>query len=103
VRKSGVDPHQYLEVLTGTLFAAPIFRTYGSLIAERRYQPAGFKMPLGLKDVTLALDAARAATVPMPVASVIRDHMIAALARGYGDFDWSALGELAALNAGLGS
>jgi 3-hydroxyisobutyrate dehydrogenase-like beta-hydroxyacid dehydrogenase len=103
VRKSGVDPHQYLEVLTGTLFAAPIFRTYGSLIAERRYQPAGFKMPLGLKDVTLALDAARAATVPMPVASVIRDHMIAALARGYGDFDWSALGELAALNAGLSS
>jgi 3-hydroxyisobutyrate dehydrogenase-like beta-hydroxyacid dehydrogenase len=101
VRKSGVDPHEYLELLTGTLFSAPIFRTYGSLIADRRYQPAGFKMPLGLKDVTLALDAARAATVPMPIASVIRDHMIAALAQGYGELDWAALGELAAVNAGI--
>ena len=101
VRKSGVDPTQYLEVLTGTLFSAPIFQTYGSLIAERRYQPAGFKMPLGLKDITLALDAARAATVPMPLASLIRDHMIAALAQGFSDADWSALGELAARNAGI--
>jgi len=101
VRKSGVDPNQYLELLTGTLFSAPIFRTYGSLIAERRYQPAGFKMPLGLKDITLALEAARAATVPMPLASLIRDHMIAALAQGFSDADWSALGELAARNAGI--
>jgi 3-hydroxyisobutyrate dehydrogenase-like beta-hydroxyacid dehydrogenase len=101
VRKSGVDPQQYLEVLTGSIFTAPIFRTYGSLIAERRYRPAGFKMPLGLKDVTLALDAARAATVPLPLASLVRDHMIAALAQGFGDEDWSALGELAARNAGI--
>jgi 3-hydroxyisobutyrate dehydrogenase-like beta-hydroxyacid dehydrogenase len=58
-------------------------------------------MPLGLKDVTLALDAARAATVPMPIASVVRDHMIAALAQGLDDADWSALAEVAARNAGL--
>ena len=101
VRKAGVDPHEYLELLTGTLFTAPLFRTYGTLMADRRYQPAGFRMRLGLKDVTLALDAARAATVPLPVASLVRDHMISALAQGRQDDDWSALAEIAARNAGL--
>lgn len=101
IRKSGIDPHQYIDLLTNTLFAAPIYKTYGNLIADQKYRPAGFRMPLGLKDVSLALDAARAAVVPMPVASVIRDQMMSALAQGYDDADWSALGEIAARNAGL--
>jgi 3-hydroxyisobutyrate dehydrogenase-like beta-hydroxyacid dehydrogenase len=100
-RKWGLDPHELLDVLTGSLFPAPIFRNYGTLIAERRYQPAGFRLPLALKDLTLALDAGRAAAVPMPVASLVRDHMIAGLAQGFHDADWSVLGELAARNAGI--
>jgi 3-hydroxyisobutyrate dehydrogenase-like beta-hydroxyacid dehydrogenase len=100
-RKSGIDPHAYLELLTSTLFSAPVYRTYGTLIADERYRPAGFRMPLGLKDVSLTLQAAGAANVPMPFASVIRDHLIAGLAQGHEDADWSALAELAAVNAGL--
>lgn len=100
-RKSGVDQHQLVEMLTTSLFAAPVYKTYGDLIANGRYRPAGFRMTLGLKDVGLALDAARAAVVPMPFASLVRDHMLAAIAQGEADADWSALGELAARNAGL--
>jgi 3-hydroxyisobutyrate dehydrogenase-like beta-hydroxyacid dehydrogenase len=101
VRKSGIDPAQYVDLLTNTLFAAPIYRTYGGLIAAQQYRPAGFRLPLGLKDVSLALDAARAAVVPMPVASVVRDHMLAGLAQGYEDADWSAVADVVARAAGL--
>ena len=100
-RKSGIDPHQYLELLTSTLFAAPAYKTYGGLIADQRYQPAGFKMPLALKDVRLALAAAEAAGVPMPIASLVRDQLISGIARGYGESDWSALGRVVAENAGI--
>jgi 3-hydroxyisobutyrate dehydrogenase-like beta-hydroxyacid dehydrogenase len=100
-RKSGIDPREYVELLTSTLFAAPVYRTYGGLIANRQYRPAGFRLPLGLKDISLTLDAARAAVVPMPMASLIRDHMLAGLANGYGDADWSAVAEVVAGSAGL--
>jgi 3-hydroxyisobutyrate dehydrogenase-like beta-hydroxyacid dehydrogenase len=100
-RKSGVDPQQFVDLLTSTLFTAPAYQTYGGLIAKRHYRPAGFRLPLGLKDVSLVLDAARKAIVPMPVASVIRDHMLSGLARGYADADWSALAEVVAESAGL--
>jgi 3-hydroxyisobutyrate dehydrogenase-like beta-hydroxyacid dehydrogenase len=103
MRKSGIDPHQFLAVLTGTVFSAPIFRTYGSLIADEHYEPAGFKMTLGLKDIRLALAAAESLLVPMPLASQIHDRMLAMVARGEGNADWSALARLSASNAGLGS
>ena len=101
-RKSGIDSHDYLEFLTGTLFAAPVFGTYGGLIADGLYLPAGFKMTLGLKDVRLELAAAEAAGVPLPIASLVRDQLISGIARGLGDSDWSALGQVAAENAGIG-
>jgi 3-hydroxyisobutyrate dehydrogenase-like beta-hydroxyacid dehydrogenase len=87
VRKWGINPSQYLEILTSTLFSAPVYKTYGSLIAQEKYAPAGFKLPLGLKDFNLALAAAETVAVPMPVASLIRDHFLTAIARGYQEFD----------------
>ncbi len=102
VRKHGIEPAKYLEVLTSTLFAAPVYKTYGALIAEKKYQPAGFKVRLGLKDVRLAIAAGEGADVPLPLASLIHDHYVSALARGYADYDWSALGLIAAEDAGLG-
>jgi 3-hydroxyisobutyrate dehydrogenase-like beta-hydroxyacid dehydrogenase len=101
VRKSGVDPHRYLEILTNTLFSVPVYKTYGTLIADEQYEPAGFKMSLGLKDVRLALAAADAQTVPMPIASLVRDQFLAGVARGHGDMDWAGLAQLCARNAGL--
>lgn len=102
VRKHGVAPQDYLAFLRDSLFASPAVKTYGGFIAAEQYQsPAGFKLPLALKDVRLALSAADAQSVPMPVASLIHDQMLSAIARGYGELDFSSLGRFAAENAGL--
>lgn len=100
-RKYGVDAHQYVEFLTNSLFAAPVYKTYGGLIADEKYRPAGFKMRLGLKDVKLALAAGEAVDAPLPFASIVRDHMLTVIARGMEEMDWSATAKLAAENAGL--
>jgi 3-hydroxyisobutyrate dehydrogenase-like beta-hydroxyacid dehydrogenase len=100
-RKSGVDAGALMEFLTSTLFNAPVYKTYGGLIVEGKHEPAGFALPLGLKDVRLVLQAAEAASVPMPIASVVRDRFITAMARGNQDKDWSVLGRVAAEDAGL--
>jgi 3-hydroxyisobutyrate dehydrogenase-like beta-hydroxyacid dehydrogenase len=102
VSKHGVSTHALVDLLTSTLFSAPVYKTYGAIVADKRYRPAGFPAPLGLKDMSLVLDAAREANAPMPLASLVRDHLIAAIALGYGDADWSALGAVVANNAGLG-
>lgn len=100
-RKSGVDAGALMDFLTATLFNAPVYKTYGELIVQGRHEPTGFALPLGLKDVRLVLQAAEAASVPMPIASVVRDRFITAMARGNQDKDWSVLGRVAAEDAGL--
>ncbi|MGH6975094.1 MAG: NAD(P)-dependent oxidoreductase [Stellaceae bacterium] len=99
--KAGVDRRTYLDILTNTLFAAPVYKTYGGLIAEKRYKPAGFKAWLGYKDVRLALEAAEELQAPLPVASLIHDRFLALLANGDGELDWSALASLAERDAGV--
>lgn len=99
--KGGVDRKVYLDLLTSTLFDTPIYRTYGGLIAERRFRPAGFAARLGHKDLRLALEAAEDLRVPMPFAGVLRDRFLNLLATGGDDLDWSAVGGMAAKEAGL--
>ena len=92
------DPQQradLLDLLTSTLFAAPVYKNYGGLIAARRYEPPGFNLKLGAKDVGLVLSAAGAAGVPMPFASVLRDNLIEAIGHGDADKDLAALAEVA--------
>jgi 3-hydroxyisobutyrate dehydrogenase-like beta-hydroxyacid dehydrogenase len=101
VRKHGLDPGQFLELITSSVFTAPLYKLYGSIIVREAYQPAGFKVPLALKDLRLMLAAGEEAGVPLPVASLVRDHAIAAIARGYGEWDWSVVAKIAAENAGL--
>jgi 3-hydroxyisobutyrate dehydrogenase-like beta-hydroxyacid dehydrogenase len=101
VGKGGVDRRQYVEFLTSTLFAAPVYKTYGELIAGGRFEPAGFAAPLGLKDIGLALDAAEDLRVPMAVASLLRDRFLTLLAQGGDRLDWSAIGGLAAKDAAV--
>ena len=60
VRKAGIDCAQFLDVVTSTLFDAHVYKTYGGLIAEERYHPAGFKAELGYKDIRPAITAAEA-------------------------------------------
>lgn len=97
----GVSPSELLDILTNTLFAAPADKTYGALIAEERYEPAGFKLTLGLKDVCLALSAGETAHVPLPFASVLRDNFLDAIAAGDAERDWAALARVARRRAGL--
>ena len=101
VRKSGGNPSQFLEILGGSLFQSPLYENYGKLIVEGRFEPPGFSLRLGLKDIGLVLRAAEAVAVPLPVASVVRDHLLGAVARGQGDMDWSSLAKVVAENAGL--
>lgn len=100
VGKAGIDQHAYLDLLTSTLFTAPVYRTYGGLIADRRFEPPGFAAPLGHKDIRLALAAAEELRVPMPLASLLRDRFLTLLAHGGDTLDWSAIGHLAAQDAG---
>lgn len=100
-RKYGLAADSMLDVFTNSLFAAPVYRTYGGIIAQQKWEPAGFRLRLGLKDVRLALAAADAEAVPMPVASFIHDSFLSAVARGMGEQDWAALARLAAERAGL--
>jgi 3-hydroxyisobutyrate dehydrogenase-like beta-hydroxyacid dehydrogenase len=101
VRKGGVDQHRYLEILTSTLFNAPIYRTYGGLIASERFEPAGFAAPLGQKDIRLLLAAAEDLKVPMPVASLLRDRFLTLFAHEGDRLDWSAIGALPSTDAGI--
>jgi 3-hydroxyisobutyrate dehydrogenase-like beta-hydroxyacid dehydrogenase len=101
VRKGGLDTHQYVDILTSTLFGAPIYKTYGTLLADGKFEPAGFAAPLGHKDIRLVLAAAEDLRVPMPIASLLHDRFLALLANGGDRLDWSAIGALAAKDAGV--
>jgi 3-hydroxyisobutyrate dehydrogenase-like beta-hydroxyacid dehydrogenase len=100
IDKSGVDVHAYVDFLTSTLFNTPIHRTYGALIADKRFEPAGFAAPLGQKDIRLTLAAAEELGVPLPLASLLRDRFLRLLSNGGRELDWSAIGRLAAEDAG---
>jgi 3-hydroxyisobutyrate dehydrogenase-like beta-hydroxyacid dehydrogenase len=101
MRKAGVDPEKFQEVLTNSLFSAPVYKTYGAMVAADKFEPAGFKLPLGFKDNRLLLAAAEEASVPMPMASLIHDRFVAAMAQGLENADWSAVARVVFKNAGL--
>ena len=88
-------------MLTSTIFTAPVYKTYGALIAEQKFEPAGFAAPLGEKDIRLTLAAANTLRVPMPLAGLLHDRFLTLLAHGGEALDWSAIGQLAAKDAGL--
>jgi 3-hydroxyisobutyrate dehydrogenase-like beta-hydroxyacid dehydrogenase len=100
LRKAEVPPKMFLEAMTA-LFGSPVITNYGRAIVEETFEPAGFALRLGLKDVRLMLAAAEECTAPMPLASVVRDQFISALAHGQGEMDWSSVSRSAARAAGL--
>jgi len=101
LRKSGIGPDKFMDIMTGSLFAAPIYRTYGGIIAGEKFEPAGFKLPLGLKDNRLVLAASEEAAAPMPMASLVHDRFVAAMAQGLSNADWSSIARISFINAGL--
>jgi 3-hydroxyisobutyrate dehydrogenase-like beta-hydroxyacid dehydrogenase len=98
--KRGLDPKAFIDIMTNTMFSGRVHKIYGEKIVSQSYAP-GFVLPLVLKDVRLALAEAENAAAPMPSVDVVRDRLITGIARGYADLDWSALGLVAAQEAGL--
>jgi 3-hydroxyisobutyrate dehydrogenase-like beta-hydroxyacid dehydrogenase len=100
LRKSGVDPQAFLEIMNA-LLGSQVIANYGRIIAQEQFEPAGFALHLGLKDVRLVLAAAEECVAPMPLASLLHDHLLSALAQGQGEMDWSSVTRALARNAGL--
>jgi 3-hydroxyisobutyrate dehydrogenase-like beta-hydroxyacid dehydrogenase len=101
VRKYGVDPQVFLDVMTDGLFAAPAYAVYGKIIAEEAYDPPGQSAVLGLKDANLALIAAEAKGVPLPSCNVWRDRLVGAIAHGEGGLDWAVMAKDQARASGI--
>lgn len=99
--KNGVDKNSVADLFGKTLFACPVYQGYGKSIAAEKFEPAGFRLALGFKDVSLALSTATASSVPLPVASLLHDRYLAAIAKGRGDMDWTAIALGVAEDAGL--
>jgi len=99
--KNGIPRQDIYEMLTQTLFAAPVFQNYGKIVAQQVYEPVAFRLPLGLKDINLTLKTASDVHVPMPMADLIRNRFISAIARGRDNLDWGALAQGASDDAGL--
>ena len=100
IGKAGIDRRAYVELLTASIFDVPAYKTYGGLIAQSKFEPAAFAAPLGYKDIRLALAAAENLGVPMPLGSLLHDRFLRLIAQGGDHLDWSALGGLAAEDAG---
>ena len=101
VRKAGIDPRLFLDAITYDLFAAPAYTNYGRLIVEQAYEPPGFTLELGLKDLEITLAAGAELRVPLPLGSLARDSILAALAKGNAGKDWVSFADTAATRAGL--
>jgi 3-hydroxyisobutyrate dehydrogenase-like beta-hydroxyacid dehydrogenase len=99
--KGGLDGHLAYDVLTNSLFDSRVHKIYGGKIVDARYSPPGLTAQLAIKDLRLALAEAEHEAVPMPAASLVHDRLVAMVARGWAELDWSALGLLAAVDAGL--
>jgi len=101
LEKGGIDGHLAFGVLTNSLFDSRVHKAYGGKIVDGRFRPAGMAVPLATKDLRLALAEAEHEAVPMPAASLVHERLVEMVARGWSDLDWSALGLLAAADAGL--
>ena len=101
LRKGDIAPAIFHDAMSGSLFTGAVFQNYGKLIVEDRYEPAGFALKLGLKDINLAREAATDLNMTMPIAELISEHFDEAIKAGWGEKDWSALGGLIAKKAGL--
>ena len=99
--KAGIEPHRFLYLMTGTLFGAPVIKRYGQLVADTAFEPAGFRLVLGLKDVGLALQAGEELRAPLPLAGLLRDRFLTALARDREQLDWAGIATVVREEAGL--
>jgi 3-hydroxyisobutyrate dehydrogenase-like beta-hydroxyacid dehydrogenase len=100
LRKAQVNHALFHEIITD-LFGSPVYKNYGKLIVDEQFDPAGFALKLGFKDTRLALELAQEFNAPLPIASLLRDHYLDALAHGQEKLDWASLAKASARKAAL--
>jgi 3-hydroxyisobutyrate dehydrogenase-like beta-hydroxyacid dehydrogenase len=103
LRKHGVNPRPFHELIAKSLFRSPVYENYGNIALSGQFEPPAFRLALGLKDMTLALQAAQESQTPMPVLSVVQGNLLSAAARGLGRLDLPAVIRVVEENAGLGA
>lgn len=99
-QKSGIKRQDFLEIMS-ELFGSPVYSNHGATIANEKFEPAGFALKLGFKDIRLVLEAAQEKAVPMPLASLLRDHFLSAVAHGQQESDWSSIAQVSTRAAGM--
>jgi 3-hydroxyisobutyrate dehydrogenase-like beta-hydroxyacid dehydrogenase len=93
--RQGVEPALFHELLVSTLFDGVVYRGYGKEIVDEAYDPPGFVMSLGFKDLRLAEDLARETAVALPTAPGLHRTYECALAdRDLKRYDWGATAEV---------
>jgi 3-hydroxyisobutyrate dehydrogenase-like beta-hydroxyacid dehydrogenase len=95
-RAHDVSADSIVELLTNTSFSAPAYKVYAESMLKERYEPAAFKLVLAAKDIRLALEAAAGAALPLPIATVVREAVDAAIRDGDGEKDFAALARVSA-------
>jgi 3-hydroxyisobutyrate dehydrogenase-like beta-hydroxyacid dehydrogenase len=99
--RNGVPRADMLNMLTSTIFNCPIYVNYGKGIIHARFEPAGFAIPLILKDMHLVQKTASDAQVPMPILNLLIDRYLSMMAKGLERYDAVGLALGAAQDAGL--
>ena len=90
-RKSGIDANTWMNMITQSIFAAPVYINYGNILVKEMYQPAGFTLRLGLKDVNLVMEQSREVNANMPIGQLMQKRFNEGIASGLGDHDWTAV------------
>ena len=90
-RKSGIDTTAWMNMITQSVFAAPVYINYGNILLKEMYQPAGFTLRLGLKDINLVMEQSREVNAEMPVGQLMQKRFNEGVATGFGDHDWTAV------------
>ena len=98
--KSGVPRHAFLSFINDSVMGS-VFSRYKTPAFVNLDFAATFTPPLLRKDLDLGLEAARAESVPMPLAAVAREIVQSLIGHGYTDCDFAALIALEAKAAGL--
>ena len=100
-QKHGVPRRQSHEFFSQTLFDCFVYRGYGELVANDRYETIGAPPSLIRKDYRLILEAADEGLVPMPLANLIHQRLTATVAKGRDDIDWAGFAREVSECAGL--
>ena len=90
-KKSGVDPAAWINMVTQTLFSSPVYINYSNILLQEKFQPAGFALRLGLKDVNLVMEQSSHVNAAMPIGKLMQQRLQECVTNGLGDYDWTAV------------